>query len=123
MTSIATARLWLRTLYAQVPTTYATLLLVLTAEATAKLAAISGGLIAGTSADGHSVQFSSPGDSLSADDWAQTASLLLDLYDACLAILISSGVPSPTDAQIYAEMMSRLSTNGQVRLDFTTIRQ
>jgi hypothetical protein len=123
VTSLAVARLWLRTVWASVPTTYATLLLALTTEAGLKLDAVSAGLVAGTSANGHSVQFSTPDKNLSAEDWAETASALLDLYDTVSAVLISSGITSPTDAQIYAEMIFRLQNVGKIATDFTQLRQ
>lgn len=118
----AIARLWLRSVYAKVPSPYVTLLSALKAELQTRLDAVSGGTIVSTGANGHTTTLGPSDRNLNPEDWAETISELLDLYDRSSSVLVSSGIASPTDAQIYAEMMNRLQTVREVRADFTGIR-
>jgi hypothetical protein len=116
-------KLWLRLIWSQVPTTYATLSAGLLAEAQAKLAAVSGGAIQMTSANGATVQFfGAEGTQATPQDWAQGGSRLLDLYDEVLEVLVNSGVASPTDAQVYTEMAWRLTPARRAQTNFAGIR-
>lgn len=47
---------------------------------------------------------------------------LLDLYDTASAALVSGGTASPSDAQIYGEMMWRLEPVLEVESDYTSLR-
>lgn len=115
-------RLWLRSIWATVPGTFTTLSLALNDLITSRLEAISGGTVLLTSANGHSVQLASPDKGLSAEDWAEGLSYLMDLYDNSLAALIQGGIPAPSDAQIYVEMLDQLRPITTMQNDFTALR-
>lgn len=123
MLSVLNMRLWLRTTWAAVQAgTYASLQAGLLAQATAKQANVASGLIANTAANGHATSFSTAEQGMNAEDWVTSGSYLLDLYDKCSAVLISSGIAAPTDAQIYAEMLFRLVNPPTAQFDFTQLR-
>lgn len=86
--------------------------------------AVSGvGAVKSTSGAGHSVEFWGSRDgALSVQDAAGFYSNLLDLYDASSSALVSSGVTTPTEAQIYAEMMDRLRGVTETFDDYSEIR-
>lgn len=74
----------------------------------------------GTSANGHAVQYSTSGPS--AGDLVEFAGEAEDLYDTATAALVASGTASPTDSQIYTEMMDRLQPVSEYSSDFTLLR-
>jgi hypothetical protein len=75
---------------------------------TAAAAVASGQAVAATSAFGHSVTFSRPGEGAPTPaDIAELCDEALELHDACRAALVSTGTPAPTDAQILSEMLHR----------------
>lgn len=80
-----------------------------------------GKFITGSSAAGRTVSFQVPpaGRGLTQLEVAEIISELLDLYDETRAALVAYGTASPTDAQIYAEMMDRLQQRRVVRSDFS----
>ena len=112
-------KLWLRVIYAAVPATYATLSAGLLAVGTAKINATSSGEIMVTAGNGHSITFSSGESEFTPGNFASGISKLLDDYDSARADLVSSGVTTPTDAQIYAEMMARLVPVRELTKDFS----
>ena len=115
-------RLKLRMIWASVPGTYATLLIALNADAVTKLAAIDSGTVSMTSGDGHTVQFASPMDTFSPEDAAEQISELMDLYDGSKSALISSGIASPTDLQIYTEMLDRIQAVHEFAANYIGLR-
>lgn len=70
----------------------------------------SGKILTGTAANGGSFTFTLPAQANGLSPYAVTETLsnLLDVYDAAVAYLISTGIPTPTDAQIFTEMMANL---------------
>lgn len=112
-------KLWLFRIYGQTPATYATLVLSLTAAANAALDAVKGGTLSNVSGNGHSIAWATGGSSADASDFAEGISRLLELYDSSRADLVTSGVASPTDAQIYAEMKDRLVPVREITKDFS----
>ena len=125
MTNIATSvkRLWLRRQYALTTagggTLYATLTLALQTEAFPRLDSISGGLVSSTTARDRSVAFSNSDHGATTEDFAALSGDMLDLYDASRAALVAAGVSSPTDVQIYTEMLDRLQTVRQTTNDYS----
>lgn len=91
--------------------TYATLLAALQAMASGvvSVTTASGGIIS-TSANGHSVTFDRVTSGNSQMDYAANAGELRDLYQNSKAALISAGDASPTDTEIFDEMMDRLQS-------------
>lgn len=118
--STAIKRLQLRKAYSLVGGG-TTLLEVLTDAGFAQLDVSSGGqIVAFTSSNGKTVAFARG--NVTPDDWVELFSDLLDLYDTANAVLISGGATSPTDAQIYAEMMRRLKPVRSYHNDFSDLR-
>ena len=116
-------RLWLRERYSLVPGSYSTLLSAIQALAFAGVSSVRAGTISATSGNGHSVQFAGAKDASNAEDYAALGGEMLDIYDASNAALIASGVATPTDAQIYTEMLDRLQTVTSFSGDYTGIRE
>ena len=81
-----------------------------------------GRYVTSTSAANRTVTFSIPpaGRGLTSTEVGELLSQLLDLYDQSEDALISAGITSPTDAQIYTEMMDRLIPRRVVRSDFSS---
>jgi len=104
--STAYKRLFLRAVYRTVSETVS-LLDALNTLADARFTDTkSGRVVVGTSSSGHSVEFAAPGaGTLSPESLAELVSDLLDRYDAALVELGGT----PTDAQIYATMLGRLT--------------
>jgi hypothetical protein len=80
----------------------------------------SGKVLVGTAANGHSVTYALPsnGNSLTPASAAEMISYLLDLYDAAKAALGGT----PTDTQIFNEMMARLVPAREVHHDHLSLR-
>ena len=75
-----------------------------------------------TSANGSYVQFGQAADTMRApSDLLAFWGAMLDLYDRCQAALVSSGVPTPTQAQIVAEMLARMAPIREAVADFRAI--
>lgn len=119
MVETSILKLWLFRIYGQTPATYATLVLSLTAAANASIDAVKGGTLSNVSGNGHSIAWVTGGSSPDASDFAEGISRLIDLYDSSRADLVTSGVASPTDAQIYAEMKYRLVPVREITKDFS----
>lgn len=115
-------RLWLRERWSTVPGTFATLAAALQDAAFSSLEGVKAGSISATSANGHSVQFASTQDNAGPEDYAALGGEMLDLYDIASAALVSAGYATPTDAQIYAEMLDRLQPVTSFRGDYSTLR-
>ncbi len=89
---------------------------------------IQGGQIRATAGNGHSVEFSAPGDFTQLDA-AELSSEFSDLYDWSATSLqagTSSTQPetivaSPSDEEIFAEMFQRLSAVRFIRSDFSLL--
>lgn len=99
-----------------------TLAAVLKSAAQARLSETSSGLVlTGTAGNGHTVSFALPatnGLSLSSESVAEMISDLLDRYDAAIAVLGGT----PTDAQIFSEMLAQLVPIRSVTDDFSQLR-
>jgi hypothetical protein len=81
----------------------------------------SGTYISATSAAGRAVQKGLiPGRGPSESE--EIISELLDLFDECEAALISADIATPTDAQIFAEMKSRLVPVTEATTDWSGAR-
>jgi len=126
MVSTPEKRLWLRRQYAlTVPgggTTYATLILALQARAFLLADLVGAGAVASTSAGDRSTSFSSSDHGNTPEDMAQLGGEMLDLYDVSRAALVTSGISSPTDAQIFTEMMDRLVAIRELTSSYTGLR-
>lgn len=123
MVETAIKRGWLRRIYAQVTAgTFASLTLALASAENARIDAVSSGTISSVSGNGHSVSFATQGDAPGQDDFAACISELQDTYDAARAALVAAGTPSPSDANIYAEMMYRLQPVRVTTKDFSQMR-
>lgn len=120
---IATQRLWLRRVYALIPSKFASLTLALQSWAFTALDSVKGGTIASTSANNHAVAFSNRDNGATPEDIASMASGMLDLYDASRRALIDAGTPTPTDAEILVEMLDRLQSVREVEMQFCNLRQ
>lgn len=93
------------------------LLVAIQAQIDALFTQASGGSISQVSGNGHAVSFDT-GSSVdgAAGDALALAGSMERLHDHSKTALINSGIDSPTDAQIYAEMRHRLG-DGVVELD------
>jgi len=78
---------------------------------------VSGRTIRATAGNGHSVEFEVP-EGLTPVSMVELASELIDLYETARGYLGGS----PTDAQVYAEMLGLLKPCDEVHSDFTLIR-
>lgn len=69
-----------------------------------------GKILVGTAGNGHSLTFNLPSNSgaLTPETVAGTCEDLLTRYELASAYLISTDIPTPTDAQILAQMMDQL---------------
>lgn len=87
------------------------LLAALKAQRNARAAEIkTGQVIAGTSANNHSVSFSAPSQvETSPVDMFGMWQELVDLFTASKADLVTAGDATPTDAEVLAEMLYRLT--------------
>ena len=115
-------RLWLRERWSKVPGTHATLLVSLQAQAFASVDGVKSGTISSTSANGHAVAFETGNDQETPGDFAALGGEMLDHYDASNAALIASGIPTPTDLQIYTEMLDRLQSVRSYTKDYSDLR-
>lgn len=87
-----------------------------------------GGQIRATSGNGHSVEFSAPGD-FTQFDGAELSQEFTELYDVAVNFLqlgtslTQNGtlVPSPDDTAIFAEMQQRLNAVKFLRSDFSVL--
>lgn len=122
----AIQQLWLRRIFAQTSagggTVYTTLILALQTVAFASLDAVKGGTVASTTKNGHAVSFSNRDNGGTPDDYAALGGEMLELYDSARADLVASGITSPTDLQIYTEMLFRLRPVTSFRKDYSTMR-
>ncbi len=114
-------RAYLRRLYRAVTTTLED---KLNAELDTLVAAAERGkVIASTSARGTSVAFSVPGlGNPRQGEMVELIEELLTLHDDAEADLISGGYATPSDAQIYAEMLFRLQPVKSFTNTFTNLR-
>lgn len=81
------------------------------------------GAIKSTSGAGHSVEFFGSGEgAISLEEAAGFYSSLIDLYDDSSSALVSSGIASPTEDQIYLEMLDRLRGVSETFDDYRDIR-
>jgi hypothetical protein len=125
MVSTLMQRGWLRRIYLLVPGTYASLLAALNGENSTTNAGVgAGGAVTQVAANGHSISYSSPGSSSNVyapQDLAEMSALMLDRYDQAIIDLVASGIPSPTDAQIYAQMLGDLQPAYEATPDFSNL--
>lgn len=112
----------LQELFDKVPDDYATLLVAIKTKRNEWNAAIKSGTPASISANGHALGLRTDKDSLSPEDLAGFGGELRDLYDTASAAVVASGIASPTDAQIYAEMIDRLQPVTSFTSDYSTLR-
>jgi hypothetical protein len=103
-------------------TTYATLIVALQAIGASNFSVSTTGQVVATSANGRSVQFGNLGGA-SPTDFAESAGDLRDLYVQSRADLVTSGIASPTDAQIFTEMMDRLRAIKVATTDFSRLNE
>lgn len=89
-------------------TTYATLLAAVQAVGAANFTITSTGTITAVAGNGKSVTLGAAASGATPVDYAEAAAALRDLYQDSRAAIISSGIASPTDAQIFTEMKFRL---------------
>jgi hypothetical protein len=102
-----------------------TLAEALKASARAQLVEVNGGkILTQTAANGGTFTFTLPanGQGLSPSAVAETIERLLREYDAATAAVIAAGTPSPTDEQIFTEMMAQLVTVRETYADVSEIR-
>ena len=97
-------------------TTYATLLAAVQAVSSSQFSFSSTGTITAVSANGHSVSFGHSSSGSSPESYAENAAGLRDLYETSKANLISAGDPTPTDAEIFDEMMDTLQSVRSLQL-------
>lgn len=115
---------WLGKVYRA--TNPATFLGRLESEADDAVTALSAsGSIKSTSGNNKSVEFFGPGDTgLSSTELGNLTGEMLRLYSLSRSALVSSGVASPTDAEIYAEMLYRLDPVTEIGPStFVTLRE
>lgn len=113
-------RLFLRGIYATAQAEDQTLSESLNALALGSYKTTSSGkYISSTMAAGRKVDFIIPpaGRGLTPTEIGEVLSQLLDLYDVCEDALISVPITSPTDAQLFDEMMDRMQPRRLVRAD------
>lgn len=82
-----------------------------------------GKVVSAASGNGQDVEFTLVEGGISPADCLSAASRLIDLYEESRAALVSSGVSSPTDSQILAEMLHRLQPVRSYRTDFRSVRE
>jgi hypothetical protein len=96
-----------------------TLLSVLMASAQSRIDATqSGKVLVASSVNGHSHTWQIPSD-FSPQDAAEMVSEILDRYDEAKAKLVADGTTSPTDQQIYDELMDKLQPVKSISPDFS----
>lgn len=106
-TPIAYKRLFLRGLKWDSETDGTTLAATLKTAAQGKIEITERGMfLVGASANGTSSSFQLPQGSITPESVSLLVSELLDNYDTALAALIAAGDPTPTDDEIYTEMLS-----------------
>ena len=118
-------RSWLRRIYRLVPATHATLTIALNSanDAAMAVAGASSGSVLSASANGRSTTLASPSAySISSQDIAELCGDMLDRYDSARAALVTAGDSSPTDAEIYAQMLAELHAAFQSTPDFSNSR-
>ena len=59
---------------------------------------------------------------ISQQDIAELTGEMLDRYDSANAALIASGIPAPTDLQIYNQMLAELAAAFVSTPDFSNMR-
>lgn len=92
---------------------------VLIAYGVARIQATSTGkILVATSANGHSHNWQIPSE-FNTQDAADLVSEILDRYDEAVAKLIADGTDSPTDQQIYDEIMDKLQAVRSYASDFS----
>ena len=81
-------------------------------------------VLVATTAQGHNVTYAMPpeGRGYSPSQISEAIEELLTRYDAAVAALIDGGNPTPTDAQILAEMLALMVAITEVYSDFTDLR-
>lgn len=116
-------RAWLGKIYRG--TNVATLLGRLEAESDKRVeATMSGGTLVGTSANGHSAAFARPTEGgTSFGEMAALCAEMIRRHDEARQALIDAGTASPTDAQIYAEMLAQLIAVTDYGSDYTSLRE
>lgn len=86
----------------------------------------SGRMVSATSQAGHNVQFIPPaiGSQFTQDQVFSLSEELEQVYSDAIVNLSSAGTTSPTDSQIFSEMMGdpRLTTITDVQKDYTLLR-
>lgn len=115
-------RLFLRGIYATATAGEQSLSEVLNSLALGSYKANSAGkFISSSAASNRKVEFIVPpaGRGLTPSEIGEVLSQLLDLYDEAKAALVSVPIATPTDAQIFAEMMDRMKPRRLVRADHT----
>ncbi len=113
---------WLRVIYAEAVKEGLSLQAALMLALTGQYVTTKGGkFVVATSAAGRTVQFAVIPGMSPADCFSGTESLITQ-NENCSAALISAGITSPTDAQIFAEMKSRLQPVTESRTDFIGLR-
>jgi hypothetical protein len=122
--TVAIKRAYLRSVYSALGGT--TLLAALTAKAIAAATTIeSGQVVRSTSSSDVSVEFAEPGKGApTPSEMVEMWELLISDYEFAVEILNTSGIASPTDAQIFDKMMGVVlvavtSYNG----DFSQLRR
>ena len=119
-------RSWLRAKYAAAVAASSTLLAYLnTLNGSAVTASGSaGGSISSVSANGRTTTLAAASQfTLAGQDIAELCGEMLDLYDSSRAALVAAGDASPTDAEIYAQMLSDLHPAYQYSPDFSNYRR
>lgn len=82
------------------------------------------GAVRATAGNGHTVEFFGSNEgAVSLADAAALYSELLDLYDEASTALVSAGTTSPTDDQVYGEMMDRLRRITTEYADFRNLHE
>ena len=81
----------------------------------------SGKFVSSTMAANRKVDFiiPPPGRGVTSYEIGELISQVLDLYDQSKAALVSAGITSPADQQIYNEMLSRSEPRRVVRAEFS----
>lgn len=105
----------------------ATLISILQGYQNALVIGVKGGrVIEATSEAGHSVKFRTPNitEHFRPEDTAELSQQFLEVYADAVTALQGTGIPSPTDAQIFAQMNAddRLQSITTTRTDFSVLR-
>lgn len=115
---------WLGSQYRAAVAASQTLLARLQAQADSSIIALSAsGSIKATGGNGKTVEFFGPESGQSPNELGELCGEMLRLYDSAAEALVNSGIASPADAQIYAEMKGRLVPIRSTTSDFTRMRE